>query len=153
MPPITILFICTGNICRSPLAEAVARHTLTAHFQVADLKFVGLHVSSAGTHALAGHRATPEMQKVAAEMGLDLAEHRAGQIGVSALAEASLVYAMEMSHVDWLQSHLLRRQISLLGNAGIADPYGSDLFQYRRAAQEIVTAVEMRVPEIIALVG
>ena len=153
MSPARILFVCTGNICRSPLAEAVARHALVAHFQVPDLRTVGLDTASAGTHALAGNPATFEMQTVAAEIGLDLSEHRATRVDADVLTNASLVYAMEIEHVDWLRSLLPDAPVGLLGSAAIDDPYGSNLLEYRRACRAVVAAVQMRVPEMIVLAG
>jgi len=151
LPPATILFVCTGNICRSPLAEAVARRALTAHFQTVDLRTIGLHIDSAGTHALVGNPTTADMQTAATEIGLDLSRHRATQADARSVAEASLVYGMEIQHVDWLRSQPPGSPIGLLGRTNIQDPYGSELSEYRRARMEIVEAVRMRIPEMIAL--
>ncbi|MGZ5384996.1 MAG: arsenate reductase/protein-tyrosine-phosphatase family protein [Acidimicrobiia bacterium] len=63
MPPATILVVRTGNICRSPVAEAVARHVLSAHFEVSDLSTVGREVTSGGPHSLPGHPATAHMRR------------------------------------------------------------------------------------------
>ena len=114
---------------------------------------IGLQTVSAGTHALVGRSATPEMKTVAAEIGLDLSQHRATQADPNVLADASLVFAMEMDHVDWVRSRLSDIPVHLLGNATIDDPYGLGISEYRRAGREIVAAVQMRVPEMIALAG
>ncbi len=91
------------------------------------------------------------MQAVAAEVGLDLSKHRATQAEPRELAGASLVYAMEVNQVIWLRSQRPDMPVELLGEADIDDPYGSTLAEYRRARQEIVAAVQARLPEMIAL--
>ena len=151
MKPATILFVCTGNICRSPLAEAVARQTLRAHFAVADLSTLGLRVASAGTHGLTGHPATGETRAVAAEMGLDLSDHQAVQVDRAMLESGSLIYAMEIDHIAWLQKRFPGPPVGLLGQSNIDDPYGQSLTEYRRAGREIAEAIRLRTPEMIAL--
>ena len=149
--PASILFVCTGNICRSPLAEAVARQALSILFQVSDLSTVGLHVASAGTHGLTGHPATAEMQAVAAEMGVDLAGHRATRVDRDMLERTSLVYAMEVAQITWLDRHFPGIQANLLGEATIDDPYGLSMSDYRRAGREIAEGVRLRASEMAGL--
>ena len=128
-----VLFLCTGNICRSPLAEVMAR----AIFDDA------VRVSSAGTHAVADAGASSHAVTVAAERGLDLADHRARPlVGCS---QPDLVFGMEQHHLV-----AARRQfpdldidrIRLLDHPrGITDPYGRDIDAYRRAADAIERAL------------
>lgn len=151
LPPATILFVCTGNICRSPLAETVARRALVEWFRVPDLSEIGLHTTSAGTLAVEGRPATPEMQQVAGEIGLDLSAHRSCQLSPQAIADASLILVMEARHLRWVRSRQAEAPSGLLGASDIDDPYGLGLPEYRRARQAIITAVEMHLPELIGL--
>jgi protein-tyrosine-phosphatase len=153
LSPATILFVCTGNICRSPLAEVVARRALAEHFRVTDLSEIGLHTTSAGTNAVDGRPATTEMQQVAAEIGLDLSAHYSSRLLPQAVAEASLVFVMETHHLHWLHTQRAYGQTGLLGTNDIDDPYGFGLPEYRRARQEILAAIETRLPDWVALVG
>ena len=93
------------------------------------------------------------MQRVAAEIELDLSMHRATRADLEILTNASLVYAMETHHVDWIRSLIPDAPVNLLGKETIDDPYGSHLPEYRRARQDILAAVQRRLPEMIALAG
>ena len=87
-----ILTVCTGNICRSPLAEAILR---------ARLSDLGVAVSSAGTHAMVGHEMTSQSQRLAVQRGADAADteaHRARYLVDPMLLEADLVLAMAREH-------------------------------------------------------
>lgn len=151
--PATILFVCTGNICRSPLAEAAAAAALTEYFGMEDLTAVGLRVASSGTHGLAGYPATDEMRLVGAELGFDLSTHRATRLNRPLVYRSSLIFAMEDEHLAWLRRGYPDGRGVLLGQAAIDDPYGKDLAAYRLAAREIVAGVARRIPEMAALAG
>jgi protein-tyrosine-phosphatase len=89
----SVLFVCTGNICRSPLAEALLRDYLEK--QGAGGRF---RVGSAGTFALNGNPATREGQRAARRWGLDLSGHRARQVTGSLLAETDFILGMTRNH-------------------------------------------------------
>ena len=129
----------------------MARQELIAHFGVPDLRDVGLQVASAGTHGLTGRPATSEMQAVAAEMGLDLTDHRATRVDRHMLDGATLIYAMEEDQVTWLRAQFPLSPGLLLGEANIDDPYGRSLSEYRRAGREIAEAVRLHTPEMMSL--
>ncbi|MGS0561272.1 arsenate reductase/protein-tyrosine-phosphatase family protein [Microbacterium aurugineum] len=90
--PLTILTVCTGNICRSPLAEVLLR---------ARLEPLGVRVHSAGTHALVDHAMTEPAQALAVEAGAraeDAAAHRARYLREPLLRDADLVLTMAREH-------------------------------------------------------
>lgn len=89
-----ILCVCTGNICRSPIAEAyLARH------------LGGVNVASAGTHAVVGHSADETASQIAAEHGLDLSSHVARQIDNDVLRQQDLILVMEQGHLNWIRGN------------------------------------------------
>ncbi|HEX9344097.1 MAG TPA: hypothetical protein VF995_10850 [Actinomycetota bacterium] len=92
--PFTVLFVCTGNICRSAMAEVFARRELASHPGLE----VPLRFSSAGSYAMEGNRAV-EASAVAAEArGASLERHRARQLTRRRVAAADLILCMEAEH-------------------------------------------------------
>jgi protein-tyrosine phosphatase len=116
---VSVLFVCTGNICRSPMAAAIARAAAP-----------GLEVASAGTFALTGSPATWEASRVAEEHGLSLAGHRAQQLTTSLVAGAELVVAMTNAHAERARQ-LGGRNVVLLGTGPVPDPWGCEIDVYR----------------------
>src|SRR5947207_1846609 len=84
-----VLFVCTGNICRSPLAEALFRKLL------AERGVAGVTVASAGLFAAEGASASEDVVKAAAERGVDLTAHRARRLDPRSLGSGDLVVVME----------------------------------------------------------
>lgn len=87
-----VLMVCTGNLCRSPMAEAMLRHALETR-GCRDIR-----VSSAGTWAHYGTRAMPEAAAVLADRGIDLSEHRSRALDPKEVEEADVVVAMTSVH-------------------------------------------------------
>ncbi|SFS02425.1 protein-tyrosine phosphatase [Stenotrophomonas maltophilia] len=85
-----VLFVCVGNICRSPSAEVMLRHAVQGR---------GIQVSSAGLGALVGHGIDATAQALLVEQGMDGMAHRARQIDDAILGAADLVLAMERKHI------------------------------------------------------
>ncbi len=140
----TLLFVCTGNTCRSPMAASVATRRLqelgAPHRAV-----------SAGVAAQDGATASDLARRAAAEAGLDLASHRSRRLTPGMLEEAWLVLVMtpeQRRAVVALAPHLESR-VHLLSayaagtpeGAPLADPFGGDLDTYRRTLAQIETLV------------
>ena len=124
----SILTVCTGNICRSPLAEYLLR---------ARLERVSAKVSSAGIKALVDQPADALAQQIAQSHGLDLRPHLGRQIEKKILEEHELILVMEDRHRDYIRSHFpqVSGKVFLLGKweeeKQIPDPYkmSSDFFK------------------------
>ncbi|MCL4474054.1 MAG: low molecular weight phosphotyrosine protein phosphatase [Actinobacteria bacterium] len=95
--PVSILFVCTGNICRSPLAEYLLRD-----YAARQGKGGLISVSSAGTHAWEGNAATGEARAAGRKWGLDLAGHRAREARRSIVESSDIILAMTRAHHEWL---------------------------------------------------
>lgn len=102
-----ILFVCAGNTCRSPMAEALMKKALK-------LKGIeGWSLSSAGLMAIPGIPASENAKKVLLEeYGLDIEDHSSKAIELSLVAEHDYVIAMTLRHAQWLASRLKIRFIS-----------------------------------------
>src|ERR1700744_5037456 len=88
-----ITVICTGNICRSPIAEKLLHEALAT---------AGFRINSAGTGAMVGHPADPAAVEVMASHGFDIGGHIARQAHPDLLAASDLILGMEQGHVDWV---------------------------------------------------
>ena len=91
----SILVVCSGSICRSPIGEELLRRGLEGKVEVA----------SAGVTALVGHPADPLACEVMADKGQDISGHRAQQVGGDLIARYDLVLTMDSFHDDWLHSN------------------------------------------------
>ena len=91
-----IVFVCTGNICRSAMAEGIAK-SLTKESEF-------YQFSSLGTHALIDHCADKKAIEVCSEIGVDISTHRARQVTIKELVDADLILTMEKAHVEFINS-------------------------------------------------
>lgn len=129
-----VLFVCTGNICRSAFAAVAAR----------SLSYDGdFEFASAGTHAVSGDGATHRMQVVASEMDLDLSLHRATSLDEQ--TRPDVAFGMEQHHLIAVRERfpdLDASRIRLLDHPNaIVDPYGLSLSDYRTTAVHIREAL------------
>lgn len=137
-----VLFLCYGNINRSALAQAYAQSHCPGR----------IVFTSAGFHAPAGRAADPMMVDVAASHGLDMSVWQSRTVDAQMVAEADVVFAMEVAHIERLQqAHPAARGKCFLLGAGdapkasgveIADPHGLHRRAYERAYQRVTAAVD-----------
>ncbi len=151
---VTVLFVCTGNTCRSPMAAAMFRRMLAEKLglKVEELGARGWNVVSAGTAAGWGGSATEEAEQAAAEYGAVLSDHRSRPVSVALVEDADRVYVMTNRHKqvleDWMPEH--GGKIQLLDPSGkeVQDPIGEPLEQYKACALHIRRSLEARLGEI-----
>ena len=147
-----IIFICTGNICRSPTAEGILRQRLEA----SEIRHI--HVSSMGTHGLAGAPASELAREVCQDHGIDISEHRSRGLVGEEIQEADLVLCMEPAHRKFIQTFFpwQKDRVALLGawpekekrKSAIRDPMGSP----RKVYEQVFGLIATHVDRILALI-
>lgn len=132
-----IVFVCTGNTCRSPMAEGLFR-ALDGEART------GLAAASAGMFAHDGLPASENAVKAAAELGADLSAHRARQLTPEIARQAKYLVCMTAAHYDRLVQAMpwAEDKVFTLAPDDIADPFGGDLETYRACAAQLKDAVE-----------
>lgn len=144
----SVLFVCTGNTCRSPLAEVLAKKWLSDQLgcTIAELPARGVVVRSAGVAAYPGDPASEFSFQVATECGADLSEHRSQPVNPQLIDEADLIVAMTRSHAAMLFVRFpgLDKDVRLLcgGEGDLADPIGGAIDHYRDCAKTIQRHLE-----------
>lgn len=149
-----ILFVCTGNTCRSPMAEIFAKKWLAEkfHCNLDSIEQLGYKVFSAGVMASSEMPASAEAAEIARENGLDLSAHRSRPLDVALIRSCDWIFALGRSHRDRIVSWCpdVADRCRLLDETGdIPDPIGADLDVYRRTAGRICRALEIRLKEIL----
>lgn len=150
-----ILFVCTGNTCRSSMAVAIAA-------RLARERNMNVEVKSAGIAACQGTPASPEAVRAAAALGIDLKDHRARRLHEDMVAEADIVLTMTAAHRDYItgtypgaaaKTMTLKEYVNRFegmegGSDGgpveldISDPFGQSESVYHATAAELSRLVE-----------
>ena len=137
----TVVFVCTGNTCRSPMAEGMFRVLLQQH-GVTDVE-----VTSCGTGSFPGMPPSEYAVTVAAEYGADIAAHRSRPISHYLLEQGDLFVCMTAQQHEYLRHFLPSYSLRILSPTDISDPYGGDLEQYRTCALQIWEALQTLIKE------
>lgn len=150
-----VLFVCTANICRSPMAMGLLRQRL-AQNGLADQ----VEVRSAGIWGLDGEPAARIGVEVLAERGVDISDHRAHTITDEEIAQADLVLVMEEAHrrsLFYNYPQFLGKVFLLSEMAGeygdIKDPYRRPREEYVRCVNELTRLIEKGYPNILRRLG
>lgn len=150
-----LLFVCTGNTCRSPMAAALARHA------VRERGWSGVEVASAGVAALAGSPASPEVPEVLEELGVGAADHQARELTPDLVEWADAVFVMGPQHAASVEAMGGENKVALVteylpGNeagAPVSDPIGGSVEVYRETRDQLRRAVDAILDQIQPIVA
>ena len=143
-----VLVICTGNICRSPLAAALLEQELASAWGVgrADLQETGWVVASAGTFAIAGSPASSHSVAVAAERGIDIRDHAAQFLPEALQVPWDIVLGMTGQHLMAIPRGIAAELFDPR-DVEVGDPFGGELDLYRTVGEQLERAAQMRVAD------
>ncbi|MDD4802748.1 MAG: low molecular weight protein arginine phosphatase [Syntrophomonas sp.] len=152
-----ILFVCTGNTCRSPMASQLLLNKLQQ--QGESMQATDIQVCSAGLFTYDGLPASAQAIEVMREEGIDISLHRSALLESSHIHDADLILTMTSSQRDILINRFPYKYLCVytlgefVGNEGaeVLDPYGQDLHTYRQCLGQLKLLVDRLVPKIIEL--
>lgn len=146
-----VLFVCTGNTCRSPLAEVLFRDLVK--------DATDYEVGSAGTGAFSGQNASRHSVSLAKSKGLDLSKHQSRAVTIDLIEKATHIFALGRSHLSALLSDYPEAEDKIyllseftaddrLRGRDVSDPFGGDLEEYREMQEHL----EQLLPSIHAFI-
>lgn len=153
MLTMNMLFVCSGNTCRSPMAEGICRKLLAERLGCSpkELETQGYMVASAGTHGMTGSPASPEGVAACESIGIDISDHRAQALTPELVNVADYIFCMTRRHLETVNYVMpsARAKVLLLDSEGdVEDPIGGSEELYKALADRMEKLIRKHLEDI-----
>ncbi len=149
----TILFVCSGNTCRSPMAQGLCRKVLPRLIgcREEDLPGLKINIASAGTFAMWNLPPSRTAAAVMKKMGIDMSDHRSQPVTATLASQADIIFVMSPEHKDFICDLVpgAANRVKLLSETGVADPIGGSDDVYFKCAQNLEQLITARLKELL----
>lgn len=162
MREFVLVFVCTGNICRSPMAAGIMKDLVLDEVEQRH-RVIPILISSAGTHAMTGSPASRHAVEVAAKYDINLNFHRSKPINESIARNADMILTMEKNHTDFIKTYwpfctnvfelknFARDSSNRPPNSDVPDPIGMDRDVYADVFDELRTEINRIAQRIFSM--
>jgi protein-tyrosine phosphatase len=143
---ITITFVCTGNTCRSPMAERLFMHAIDAENPIKDI----INIQSAGVAAFDGSPASPNAVKALKDCKIELKDHQSQSLTQDLVDTSDIIVCMTRTHKDIVNLHfnvdnkkvlLMLEPLNPKKAKSVPDPFGGSLREYKECRDVIMEGV------------
>lgn len=153
MRTLNLLFVCTGNSCRSPMAEGLCRKLLAQRLncRVDQLALRGYNIASAGTMAWEGYPPTAEAVEACRDLDVDISDHRSRPVSEQVVYTADRIYVMTRGHAEAIRRMFPaagERVMLLAEDEEITDPLGGSFAEYMPCARKILSSLERQMDKL-----
>jgi protein-tyrosine-phosphatase len=157
-PYFTILFVCTGNMCRSPIAEGIMKKKIENEIKGEEKDYITVH--SCGTYAYEGNKPSESAIKISKQNNIDIGHIRSKAVNKLIIEESDIIFTLSVEHLNFIHENFLSAKnktflLKMFGENRLAqmadsipDPMGFTIEYYVKTYNEIKNAIDKIFPAI-----